>query len=396
MKLRRCATLFLELDCEPRFAFSSLLSGGDGLARTARWLAWTAHLPTPVEVTLAEVEVLEDEALWQDCERSQAQARHGSERISSLLVKGLLLGDHSEHAALRETEQRTRDIAWWPPAAIAQAQGCWQAVDIQARSDVGLMMDSQDMVDAFGVAPTPEYRRLPTQPTTPLQRPQCSEFDVLLAQRKTCRNFDSEGRVSAQDLATMLHRVWGAMGTLELVPGAVAVKKNSPAGGGLHAVEAYVLVQRAEGLVPGLYHYLALEHALETLKLMSSAEAAAMAHQCVAGQHWFANVPVMAIMTARFDRLFWKYRRHSKAWRVAHLDVGHLSQTMYLSAADLGLGAFVTAAINDGDIALALGLRAMQEGAIALVGFGPRADQTVTLELDNLTPTAAALARSDS
>lgn len=391
MKLRRCATLFLELDCEPRFEFRSLLSGGDGLTRAPRWLAWTAHLPAPVEVSLAEADVLCDEALWQDCELEQAQARHGSERIDSLLTKGLLLGDHPEHIALRQGEQHARDIAWWPPAAIAQAQGRWQAVDIQARNEAGLMMDSQEIVDAFGAAPTPEYRREPTRPALALLRPERGDLDALLARRKTCRNFDPDAEVSAQDLATMLHRVWGAVGTLELAPGAVAVKKNSPAGGGLHAVEAYVLVQRVEGLAPGLYHYLALEHALEPLRAMSAPEAATLAHQCVAGQHWFANVPVMAIMTARFDRLFWKYRRHTKAWRVVHLDVGHLSQTMYLSAADLGLGAFVTAAINDHDVDKALALQSMQEGAIAVVGFGPRASQTVTLELDDLMPTAAAL-----
>jgi len=94
----------------------------------------------------------------------------------------------------------------------------------------------------------------------------------------------------------------------------------------------------------------------------------------------------MVVMAARFDRLFWKYRRHTKAWRVVHLDVGHLSQTMYLSAADLGLGAFVTAAINDHAIEHALGLQTLKEGAIAIVGFGPRLPVNATLELDNLTP----------
>jgi putative peptide maturation dehydrogenase len=190
----------------------------------------------------------------------------------------------------------------------------------------------------------------------------------------------------------MLHRVWGAIGTLELAPGAIAVKKNSPAGGGLHAVEAYVLVQRAEGLAPGLYHYLAVEHALEPLQALAADEAARLAHRFVAGQNWFANVPVMVVMTARFDRLFWKYRRHTKAWRVVHLDVGHLSQTMYLSAADLGLGAFVTAAINDREVEQALALTPMREGAIAVVGFGPRAARKTTLELDDIVPTAASRA----
>ena len=179
---------------------------------------------------------------------------------------------------------------------------------------------------------------------------------------------------------------------MELAPGAVAVKKNSPAGGGLHAVEAYLLVQRAEGLKPGFYHYLSMEHALEPMQELTAEEAASYAHRFVAGQNWFANVPVMVVMTARFDRLFWKYRRHTKAWRVVHLDVGHLSQTMYLSAADLGLGAFVTAAINDRLIETALELTPMREGAIAIVGFGPRSDEITTMELDNLTPTKASLA----
>jgi putative peptide maturation dehydrogenase len=252
-------------------------------------------------------------------------------------------------------------------------------------------LSSEQMVEAFGTPPHHEYKR-GAGTTVPLPPPERRGFDELLAQRKTCRNFDTDAAVSASDLATMLHRVWGAIGTLELAPGAIAVKKNSPAGGGLHAVEAYVLVQRAEGLSPGFYHYLALEHALEPMQSMTTAEAAGFAHRFVAGQDWFANVPVMVVMTARFDRLFWKYRRHAKAWRVVHLDVGHLSQTMYLSAADLGLGAFVTAAINDREVERALALTPMREGAIAIVGFGPRAAQKTTLELDDIVPTAASRA----
>ena len=94
----------------------------------------------------------------------------------------------------------------------------------------------------------------------------------------------------------------------------------------------------------------------------------------------------MVVMVARFDRLFWKYRRHKKAWRVVHLDVGHLSQTMYLSATELGLGCFVTAAINDRVVEEALALPPLREGAIALVGFGARSAETKTMELDVFEP----------
>lgn len=391
MLLRRCNQLFVELDQEPRFEFSTLLSGGDGLDRSTRWRAFAPHLQEPVTVTLAQLAVL------QACDREQARsvealaAEHAHADVAALVESGLLLADAAPDDERVRRDDTLRSIAWWAPAAIAQAHGGWEGIDIEARNEVGLMLSSEQMVEAFGTPPQHEYRRT-AQAGMPLPPPQRREFDALLAQRKTCRNFDGAARIGASDLATMLHRVWGAIGTLELAPGAIAVKKNSPAGGGLHAVEAYVLVQRAEGLAPGFYHYLALEHALEPLQALTAAEAAAVAHRFVAGQDWFANVPVMVVMTARFDRLFWKYRRHTKAWRVVHLDVGHLSQTMYLSAADLGLGAFVTAAINDREVEQALALTPMREGAIAIVGFGPRAAEKTTLELDDLVPTAASRA----
>lgn len=386
MLIQRCTQLMIELDSEPRFALQSLLSGGNGLDGTPRWMAYAAHLDSPVQVSLAELKALEDIGSDTPIEYALLINEHGKELISALLEKGLLLGDTEQYAALRERDQVLRDVAWWPPAAIAMAQGRWKEIDIGARNERGLMMSSQEMVDAFGTAPEPEYRRVENIPPITLSKPRKTEFDTLLSKRKTCRNFDSNQSISAEDLATMLHRVWGAIGTLELAPGAVAVKKNSPAGGGLHATEAYVLVQRAEGLAPGIYHYLSMQHALEPMQLSTQADMRELMYQCVAGQEWFQDVPVIVVMTARFDRLFWKYRRHTKAWRVVHLDVGHLSQTMYLSAADLGLGAFVTAAINDHTVEKTLGLQTLKEGAIVIVGFGPRLPHNTVLELDNLTP----------
>jgi putative peptide maturation dehydrogenase len=388
MVLRRCASLLLELDQEPRFDFASLLRGGDGLDCSVRWRVLAPHLLEPVSVTLAQLGVLEafDAVEFRTADTSA----HAESDLQALVELGLLLEQSADDDRTRR-DAVLRNVAWWAPAAAAQAHGAWDGIDIEARNEEGLMLTSEQMVDAFGTPPAHEYRRL-QDGALALPPPHRREFDTLLAQRKTCRNFDSGAAVGAADLATMLHRVWGAIGTLELAPGAIAVKKNSPAGGGLHAVEAYVLVQRAEGLAPGFYHYLAVDHALEPLRTLTAEEAAGYAHRFVAGQHWFANVPVMVVMTARFDRLFWKYRRHAKAWRVVHLDVGHLSQTMYLSAADLGLGAFVTAAINDREIERALELVPMREGAIAVVGFGPRAATKTTLELDDLVPTAASRA----
>ena len=52
------------------------------------------------------------------------------------------------------------------------------------------------------------------------------------------------------------------------------------------------------------------------------------------------------------------------------LDAGHLSQTLYLVAADRGLGAFVTDVINNAEIDERLGLDGIDEGVVAACGLG--------------------------
>ena len=52
------------------------------------------------------------------------------------------------------------------------------------------------------------------------------------------------------------------------------------------------------------------------------------------------------------------------------MDAAHLSRTLYLVATELGLGAFVTAAINNVDIEERLGLDGYREGVLAVSGCG--------------------------
>src|SRR5690606_23238396 len=159
---------------------------------------------------------------------------------------------------------------------------------------------------------------------------------ALLARRVTCRNFDAARPLDAATLSCVLHRVFAAQATAEIAPGCFAVKKSSPSGGSLHATEAYLLLRNVEGVAPGLYHYHAGEHALEPIDLAEPETLPARALRFVAGQHWFADAPVQVVLAPRFRRSFWKYRNHDKAYRALVLDAGHLSQTLYLAATELG------------------------------------------------------------
>nr|MBP6597418.1 hypothetical protein [Arenimonas sp.] len=202
MLLRRCSVLFVELDQEPRFSFANLVGGGDGMDRAVRWQARAAHLAAPVTVTLAQLDALAGvpRDTWVD--RDVLVGRHAAGCIDSLLALGLLISDDEGGAAARERDAAAREIAWWPLALMAHVQGGWGDVDIQARNERGLMLSSEEMVEAFGAAPEPEYRRRPDGATQPLAAPLASDFDALLAARRTCRNFDGEAVLGRLEFAT--------------------------------------------------------------------------------------------------------------------------------------------------------------------------------------------------
>jgi SagB-type dehydrogenase family enzyme len=100
-----------------------------------------------------------------------------------------------------------------------------------------------------------------------------------------------------------------------------------------------------------------------------------------AGQSFLRSAHALLVMTARFERSFWRYRDDG-AYASLLLDAGHLSQTLYLVCTELGLGAFVTASLNTANIDERLGLDPTSEGAIAACGCGRPELTRPGLELD--------------
>lgn len=383
MRLKRPDLLLLELRDVAEFSLASRLRGGPDSVPRAAWFALAPHLDAEVEVDADAVALLGElrEGEWRDA--AALAARLGEDPLARLVEAGVLLGDHDAHAALRAREARLRETDWWPPAAVAHAFGRWDGVDVALDDAQTGGRTVSGMIAAHGppppeaveLAPRADWLSLPAHAETPL--------DALLSARATCRNFDPAGVVPLGVLATMLRRAFGAQAAETLAPGAVMLKKHSPSGGGLHPIDAYLLVQRVDGLAPGAYHYHPVAHALQPLPAPVGG-LAGQARALVAGQQWFADAPVLVLMAARFQRNFWKYRAHPKAWRVIQLDAGHLSQTLYLSATELGLGAFVTGAINDRHAERLFGFDGLATGAVAACGFGPRAATVAAIEFDPL------------
>ncbi len=379
--IRRCLALFMQHEGQSHVDFTALLSGCDPIVRSRVQRALAPHLNVPIELDPALAAALGsvDEKEWMP--RSLAEEAIGSVALTRLIELGLVLEQGVETAA-HVRDLALRESHWHPLLATAHVFSRWTNVDSLEAQEASGIRSTGDLIAASGLPP-PHYRwREDARERVTLEQPQARGFDALMRRRTTCRNFDPEVALSARDLAVALHRTFGEQGQEEIEPGAVALKKNHPSGGGLHPLEAYLLVQRVDGVDAGLYHYNVQSHALDRLPEPIGFDTAAFALRMVAGQHYFSDAAVLLVVAVRFPRSSWKYRRHAKIYRAILLEAGHMSQNLYLCATELGLGAYVTAAINEVEIEETFGLDALLEGPIAVCGFGPRRPRLETIELD--------------
>ena len=373
--------MYLEPRERVEFDLARLLAGGDGTARHREWVVHAAHLAQPVVVDPQALKCLGSLSA-EEWVSPETLATWPGGVLGRLLEQGLVIAEDDGTAEHTARDGQVRDGHWWGPAAVFHRAGRWKGEDAAAATEAAGLSTAVGLRTRLGVPPPATVEHCKAADRIPLERVESDAgFDELLQRRATCRNFDVQRPLPQSLLARMMERVFAAHGQWRMDDETVFLKKGSPSGGGLHPTEAYLIVQRVEGLQPGLYHYHPLDHALEPMPAPDESMHE-LALKAVAGQHWFADAPVLVVMAARFVRCFWKYRRHPKAYRAIVMDAGHLSQTLYLGATDLGLGAFVTCAINEEGIEQAFGLDGLEEGVMAVCGFGWRGDTMRNAEFD--------------
>ncbi len=131
-----------------------------------------------------------------------------------------------------------------------------------------------------------------------------------------------------------------------------ATLRTVPSAGSRHPFETYLLINRVEGIKPGLYRFLAFEHKLEEINLAED-----MAELITAACHQQAmvkNCGVTFIWTAVRYRTYWRYGE--RGYRYFHLDAGHVCQNLYLAADVVDSGCCGIAAFDDDDLNALLGL----------------------------------------
>ncbi|MDI2592557.1 SagB/ThcOx family dehydrogenase [Pseudomonas sp. N3-W] len=218
----------------------------------------------------------------------------------------------------------------------------------------------------------PEPARLPAGDLT----------DALI-KRKTCRSFTGEA-LSLGEVSTLLYLSLGylkerAGGTDECVAEGQGARRSSPSGGGLNASEGFVLARNISGLAPGVYAYHPAEHALSVVNPLPESSLG----QLLCGQHFINDLPMGLFISVRFDKLWWKYE-HSRAYRMAYIEAGHISQSFQLVATVLGLGTWLTGALMDDQVETLLKLDNSAEQPLFFVGCGQSDGQVMCKELKEL------------
>ncbi len=228
---------------------------------------------------------------------------------------------------------------------------CWEAQDLQYHVHSRRARFDSPFGAVFAVAdqvPQPVAVKPARGAVTSLP---CPDLDAIekrdpsltqaIEQRKSIREF---GRtpLSVGELGEFLYRVarirerrsmqWETPnGVVELE----FLSRPFPAGGSLHELEIYAVVQRCAGLTPGVYRYEPLSHGLEAVAPPSEDTQAILEDAGQAAGVLLEQIQLTFVITARFPRIAWKYSGFAYALVLKH--VGVLFQTMYLVATAMNL-----------------------------------------------------------
>lgn len=185
----------------------------------------------------------------------------------------------------------------------------------------------------------------------------------LIEKRASLRKYTDE-TLSLEEFACLL---WGTQG-VKLISSRPVTMRTVPSAGARHPFETYILVNRVEGLKPGLYRYLAIDHKLAHLPGFDDINAQ-FTEACL-NQQQVRTSAMTFIWTAVAERTAWRYSE--RAYRYLFLDAGHVCQNLYLLAESMQCGVCAIAAYDDDLANKVLGLDGEEQFVIYIASLGKR------------------------
>lgn len=184
----------------------------------------------------------------------------------------------------------------------------------------------------------------------------------LIRDRRSARIFTQEN-MTLDQLSFLL---WATQGVKGKRGRSYATLRTVPCGGARHEFETYLAIRNISGLMPGAYHYLPMEHALEFLHLIDNMEQTIT--ETLSEQSWAAKANVVFYWSMVPYRAEWRYGIY--AHRTAMIDIGHVGQNLYMACTGLGLGCCAIAAFEHEKCCQMFGLDGEEEYIVYTIPVG--------------------------
>ncbi|PIQ88454.1 MAG: nitroreductase [Candidatus Omnitrophica bacterium CG11_big_fil_rev_8_21_14_0_20_42_13] len=135
--------------------------------------------------------------------------------------------------------------------------------------------------------------------------------------------------------------------------------RAAPSAGALYPIELYLVVGNVAQLEPGIYHYSPKYH---NLSLIKRGDFGDKITQAVMNQPSMKNAAVVFIFSAIPARTTHKYGL--RGWRYVYMEIGYISENIYLAATSLGISTTAVGAFYDEEVNQLLGLDGREEMAL--------------------------------
>jgi SagB-type dehydrogenase family enzyme len=209
--------------------------------------------------------------------------------------------------------------------------------------------------------PSPATLRRITLPKEPWTARQPCDLYTAIARRRSHRRFTPD----ALELAEVTWLLWATQGIRQHVNASTAFR-TVPSSGCRHAIETYLAVMRVTGLEPGVYRYLPVEHQL--VEEFADPALAVTLTQVTLGQSWVRDAAVVFIWTTMPYRMEWRYSL--AAHKAIAIDLGHISQNLYLACEAVRAGTCAIGAYHQESLDRWLRLDGQDEFAVHLSAVG--------------------------
>jgi cyanobactin maturation PatA/PatG family protease len=261
------------------------------------------------------------------------------------------------------------------------------------RHDYPVIHHNIEQWSDFLVVKPPMSDRIVPLPRPNLGALKCNDATLteVIEARESVREYDDNYPISIEQLSELLYRTarvkelvgieeWFGKNWREVLNFKADIdygelsRRPYPSGGAMYELEIYPVVLHCQGLNKGVYHYDPLNHQLEQI-LESKNDILALSGYGLVKNIVEPRPQVLLVITARFSRLFRRYRSVAYALILKH--VGVLQQNFYLVATNMGVAPCALGVGDSDAFGRATGLDYVEESAVGEFALGSLPNRNV-------------------